>query len=88
MAFFPEWSNIFGKERATGDRSWDPTKAADDNERRPQMDIQDDYVPTAEWNPEAGFNGNDEEPPLSLNMNCDPTVNSSSATKRTSSSRK
>ncbi|KAL0454244.1 UNVERIFIED_CONTAM: hypothetical protein Slati_0763600 [Sesamum latifolium] len=24
--FFPEWSNIFDKDRATGDRSWDPTQ--------------------------------------------------------------
>ncbi|KAL0375619.1 UNVERIFIED_CONTAM: hypothetical protein Scaly_0679500 [Sesamum calycinum] len=49
---------------------------------------QECCVPTAEWNLETDFNGDDEQPPHSFNMNCDPTVNSSSATKRTPSSRK
>ncbi|KAK4423078.1 hypothetical protein Salat_1890400 [Sesamum alatum] len=41
-----------------------------------------------EWNPKIGFVGVEEEPPLSNNMNVDSTINSSNATKRTSTSSK
>ncbi|KAL0318252.1 UNVERIFIED_CONTAM: hypothetical protein Scaly_2849700 [Sesamum calycinum] len=76
------------KDRATVDRSWDPNKVANDNGlSQPTVD-QDCYVPTAEWDPKTNFNGDDEPPPHSFNMNCDPTVNSSTATKCTPSNRK
>ncbi|KAL0448948.1 UNVERIFIED_CONTAM: hypothetical protein Slati_1451200 [Sesamum latifolium] len=46
----------------------------------------DCYIPTAEWNPKTGFIGIEEEAPSNSNLNVDPTINSSSATKRASSS--
>ncbi|KAL0284840.1 UNVERIFIED_CONTAM: hypothetical protein Scaly_2837100 [Sesamum calycinum] len=58
-----------------------PLQTEDVGVEQPQ-DTQDCYVPTAEWNPETGFVGQEEEPPVSYNLNIDPTVNSSSATKR------
>ncbi|KAL0413109.1 UNVERIFIED_CONTAM: hypothetical protein Sradi_1512600 [Sesamum radiatum] len=63
-----------------------PPRNEDTNMEKPRT--QDCYVPTAEWNPETGFVGQEEDPPVSYNVNVDPTVNSSSATKRTTTSTK
>ncbi|KAL0428459.1 UNVERIFIED_CONTAM: hypothetical protein Slati_3020700 [Sesamum latifolium] len=86
--FFPAWRKIFGKDRATGERGWDPTRAENERTGRDGVDFEQSNAPTGNWNPETGFEGINEEPPQSNNNNCDPTVNSSSATKRTSNRRK
>lgn len=62
-----------------------PYKDANDNQIEELGNMQDCYVSTTEWNLEIGFIGVEEEPTSSFNVNVDPTVNSSSATKRTSS---
>ncbi|KAL0411287.1 UNVERIFIED_CONTAM: hypothetical protein Slati_3718400 [Sesamum latifolium] len=87
--FFPAWSEIFGKDQAQGGRTLQPPPppTKDPGIEQPQ-DTQDCYVPTAEWNPDTGFVGQEEDPPLSYNLNVDPTMNSSSATKRTETSSK
>ncbi|KAK4400380.1 hypothetical protein Sango_1144100 [Sesamum angolense] len=58
-----------------------PLQIEDVGVEQPQ-DTQDCYIPTAEWNPKTGFVGQEEEPPVSYNLNIDPTISSSSATKR------
>ncbi|KAL0290075.1 UNVERIFIED_CONTAM: hypothetical protein Sangu_2589800 [Sesamum angustifolium] len=70
---FLAWCEIFGKDRATRERGCDPKKVAA-NKVAPEVSDAQDYVPTAEWNPETGFHGLDEEQPHSYNMNCDPTA--------------
>ncbi|KAK4383394.1 hypothetical protein Sango_2779200 [Sesamum angolense] len=78
----------FVKDRATREQSIDPKKVAADKVLPEAYDAHDCYVLTSEWNLETGFHELDEEQPQSYNMNCDHTLNSSSATKRTTSSRK
>ncbi|KAL0460988.1 UNVERIFIED_CONTAM: hypothetical protein Slati_0726000 [Sesamum latifolium] len=70
---------------------WDDNRCMvtvdDDNAWKEYVkDTQDCYVPTAEWNPKTAFVGYEEDPQTSYNANVDPTVNSSSATKRTTTS--
>ncbi|KAL0411122.1 UNVERIFIED_CONTAM: hypothetical protein Slati_3701900 [Sesamum latifolium] len=84
--FFPAWREIFGKDRAAGDEVNDTDGAASEIRQERNKTTDNCYIPTTEWNPDTGFIGVDEEPPLSSHMNVDPTVNSSSATKRTNSS--
>ncbi|KAL0381383.1 UNVERIFIED_CONTAM: hypothetical protein Sangu_0202600 [Sesamum angustifolium] len=86
--FFPAWREIFGRDRATGDRCWDPTRAATEKTGRELTDVQQCYTPTGDWNPDTDFQGINEELPQSNNNNCDPMVDSSSAMKRTTSGRK
>ncbi|KAL0378975.1 UNVERIFIED_CONTAM: hypothetical protein Sradi_3203000 [Sesamum radiatum] len=86
--FFPTWRKIFGRDRATGDRGWDPTRAGTEKTGPAAGDGHQSIASTGDWNPETGYQGINEEAPHSINQNCNPTVNSSSATKRTPSSRK
>ncbi|KAL0420416.1 UNVERIFIED_CONTAM: hypothetical protein Slati_3064500 [Sesamum latifolium] len=86
--FFPAWREIFDKDRATSERGWDPTKAGNERTGRDGIEFEQSNAPTGDWNPETGFQGINEEPPQLNNINCDPTVNSSSATKRTPNRRK
>ncbi|KAL0409592.1 UNVERIFIED_CONTAM: hypothetical protein Sradi_1893600 [Sesamum radiatum] len=86
--FFPAWKEIFGMDHASGDRSWDPTGRGVEKTQREPPEIQQFNAGTGDWNPDIGFDGINEETPLSQYFNCDPTVNSSSATKRTPGSRK
>ncbi|KAL0430491.1 UNVERIFIED_CONTAM: hypothetical protein Sradi_0675100 [Sesamum radiatum] len=84
------WDNyvkreIFGKDRAVGDKANDTDGAGEIRQERNKT-TDNCYIPTAEWNLDIGFIGVEEEPPLSFHMNDDPTVNSSSATKHTNSS--
>ncbi|KAL0416814.1 UNVERIFIED_CONTAM: hypothetical protein Slati_3513300, partial [Sesamum latifolium] len=58
-------------------------RATGENAREAQE--ADCYIPTAEWNPETGFLGIEEDEPSNSNLNVDPMMNSSSATKRVSS---
>ncbi|KAL0409555.1 UNVERIFIED_CONTAM: hypothetical protein Sradi_1889900 [Sesamum radiatum] len=80
-SFFHAWSEIFGKDRAQGGRTIQPPPPPNEDPGIEEHDTQDCYIPSAEWNPDTGFVGQEEEPPLSYNLNVDPTVNSSSATK-------
>ncbi|KAL0413105.1 UNVERIFIED_CONTAM: hypothetical protein Sradi_1512200 [Sesamum radiatum] len=84
--FFPAWREIFGKDRAAGDEANDSDGAAAEIRQERNKATDNCYIPMAEWNPNIGFVGVEEEPPLSSQMNVDPTVNSSSATKCTNSS--
>ncbi|KAK4411901.1 hypothetical protein Sango_0263100 [Sesamum angolense] len=63
-------------------------RVATEKTGRELTDAQQCYTPTGDWNPDTGFHGINEELPQSNNNNCDPTVDSSSATKRTTSGRK
>ncbi|KAK4383716.1 hypothetical protein Sango_2749900 [Sesamum angolense] len=63
-------------------------RAATEKTGRELTDFQQCYTPTGDWNPDTDFQGISEELPQSNNNNCDPTVDSSSATKRTTSGRK
>ncbi|KAL0429055.1 UNVERIFIED_CONTAM: hypothetical protein Sradi_0531500 [Sesamum radiatum] len=83
--FFPAWREIFGKDRAAGDEANDTDGAANEIRHEKNKTTDDCYIPTAEWNPDTGFIGIEEEPPQFSHMNVDPTINSSSATKRTHS---
>lgn len=67
------WREIFGKDRATGERSADPYKDANAIRNEEMADTQDCYVPNAEWNPDIDFVGLKEEPTSSFNANVDPT---------------
>ncbi|KAL0418987.1 UNVERIFIED_CONTAM: hypothetical protein Sradi_1312200 [Sesamum radiatum] len=80
--FFTAWTKIFGKDCVNGDCGADPYKDANDIRIEEPWDTLDCYVPTDEWNPDIGFINVEEEPPSSFNVNVDPIVNSSSATKR------
>ncbi|KAL0427309.1 UNVERIFIED_CONTAM: hypothetical protein Slati_2905700 [Sesamum latifolium] len=84
-SFFTVWREIFGKDRANGDSGTDAFKDANDIKDEELANKQDCYIPTTEWNPDIAFVGGEEETPSSFNVNGDPTVNSSSATKRTGS---
>ncbi|KAL0367074.1 UNVERIFIED_CONTAM: hypothetical protein Sradi_3597500 [Sesamum radiatum] len=84
--FFPAWREIFGKDRAAGDVANDTNGVASEIHQERNNRTDDYYIPTTEWNPGTGFIGVEVEPPLSSNMNVDPMVNSSSATKRTDTS--
>ncbi|KAK4381054.1 hypothetical protein Sango_3004700 [Sesamum angolense] len=53
--FFPAWRKIFGRDRATGDRCWDPTRAATEKAGREVTDVQQCYTPTGDWNPDTGY---------------------------------
>ncbi|KAL0327810.1 UNVERIFIED_CONTAM: hypothetical protein Sangu_1859000 [Sesamum angustifolium] len=68
--------------------AWEEYVKTEDVSVEQPLDTQDCYVPTAEWNPEIGFVGQEEETPISYNLNMDPIVNSSSATKRPNTSSK
>ncbi|KAK4409331.1 hypothetical protein Sango_0006100 [Sesamum angolense] len=86
--FFPAWSEIFGKERASMELTVQPHAPVDEVRLELSQDTQDCYVATAKWDPNTKFVGLEEEPPLSYNLNINPIVNSSSATKHTITSRK
>ncbi|KAK4381107.1 hypothetical protein Sango_2999900 [Sesamum angolense] len=80
--FFTAWTKIFGKDCVNGDCGADPYKDANDIRIEEPWDTLVCYVPADEWNPDIGFISVEEEPPSSFNVNVDPIVNSSSATKR------
>ncbi|KAL0414917.1 UNVERIFIED_CONTAM: hypothetical protein Sradi_1693400 [Sesamum radiatum] len=84
--WYSTWTKIFGEDRAQGDRGKDSHAYVAQVRAQEQRTTQDCYTPTAEWNPETGFVAPQEDPPLGLNTNDDPTLNSSSASKRTGSS--
>ncbi|KAL2248322.1 UNVERIFIED_CONTAM: hypothetical protein Sindi_2684500 [Sesamum indicum] len=84
-AFFRAWREIFCKDRATGNRSADPFKDANDVKDEQIADMQECNLPNAEWNPDIGVVGLDEDPLCSFNVNVDPVTNSSSAAKRAGS---
>ncbi|KAL0433300.1 UNVERIFIED_CONTAM: hypothetical protein Slati_2664300 [Sesamum latifolium] len=63
----------------------DAFKDANDIREEELANKQDCYVPMTEWNPDIGFVGVEDDTPSSFNVNGDPTMNSSSATKRTGS---
>ncbi|KAL0363854.1 UNVERIFIED_CONTAM: hypothetical protein Sangu_0483000 [Sesamum angustifolium] len=46
--FFPAWREIFGRDRATGDRCWEPTRAATEKTGRELPDVQQCYTPTGD----------------------------------------
>ncbi|KAL0401179.1 UNVERIFIED_CONTAM: hypothetical protein Slati_4147800 [Sesamum latifolium] len=84
--YFGAWREIFGKDRATGDSARDPMEFSNKVQEEERNDEGDCYIPIAEWNPKTGFASIEEEAPSNSNLNVDPTINSSSATKRASSS--
>ncbi|KAL0361262.1 UNVERIFIED_CONTAM: hypothetical protein Sradi_3810700 [Sesamum radiatum] len=78
--YFSAWREIFRKDRATGERAKDGKATADAVCEEEAMETQDDYVPTADWNPEEGFVSNDGDL-TRAQMNIDPTTHSSLAPK-------
>ncbi|KAL2250238.1 UNVERIFIED_CONTAM: hypothetical protein Sindi_2497500 [Sesamum indicum] len=92
-SFFPSWREIFGRDRATGERSSDPFKEANDVRDEEigetcecNLQGEDCTVPDEGCIPEAAEDGLEGEPDSFFNANVDPTQNSSSAAKRTGGS--
>ncbi|KAL0381268.1 UNVERIFIED_CONTAM: hypothetical protein Sangu_0191100 [Sesamum angustifolium] len=52
--YFPAWREIFGKDRATGDEAEDDEEIARVARGEAQNEVEIDYVPTADWNPDLG----------------------------------
>ncbi|KAL2231952.1 UNVERIFIED_CONTAM: hypothetical protein Sindi_1375200 [Sesamum indicum] len=88
--FFPAWREIFGRDRATGERSTDPFKEATEVTNEEIAETQECNVPHDAGIEETCDVGLEDEPDSSFIPNVDRSQNSSSAVKRTggSSSRK
>ncbi|KAK4426516.1 hypothetical protein Salat_1420200 [Sesamum alatum] len=86
--FFPAWREIFGKDQAGGSIAEDYDDVVDVMDTPEANDPQEYYVPTAEWCPESGFVGNDNGPTQDTQGNIDPTVNSTTSNKKSTSNRK
>ncbi|KAK4438875.1 hypothetical protein Salat_0222100 [Sesamum alatum] len=56
--------------------------------QKDEIETQEYYISTTEWNPESGLLGNDNDPPHSFNLNVDAAVNESNAMKKASTSTK
>ncbi|KAK4431046.1 hypothetical protein Salat_0866600 [Sesamum alatum] len=85
--FFPAWREIFGKDRAVGDKIYVGQYT---NDVTPVVDLADDevdnetldcYVPTAEWCPNTGYADNDTGTNADTQANIDVNVTSTNSQK-------
>ncbi|KAL2232404.1 UNVERIFIED_CONTAM: hypothetical protein Sindi_1420400 [Sesamum indicum] len=82
LPFLNAWREIFGKDRATGKRSANPFKDANDVRDEEIADTQECHGPNAEWNADVGIVGLDEDHPYSFDANVEYVTNSSTTAKR------
>ncbi|KAL2251818.1 UNVERIFIED_CONTAM: hypothetical protein Sindi_2304100 [Sesamum indicum] len=80
--FFSAWREIFGRDRATGERSTDPFKEATDVRNEEIAETQECNVREDDGIAEPCNVGLEDEPDSSFNPNVDRTQSSSNAGKR------
>ncbi|KAL0427270.1 UNVERIFIED_CONTAM: hypothetical protein Slati_2901800 [Sesamum latifolium] len=52
--FFPAWKEIFSMDRASGDRTWDPTRAGVEKTHHEPPKVQQCNAGMGDWNPKIG----------------------------------
>ncbi|KAL0366961.1 UNVERIFIED_CONTAM: hypothetical protein Sradi_3586200 [Sesamum radiatum] len=85
--FFSAWREIFGRDRAEGERIFETTPEIVQNQKSNfvQTDTQECYVPTAEWCPDFGYAGNDKAISDEVQVTPDPNVNSTASNMKSGS---
>ncbi|KAL0454952.1 UNVERIFIED_CONTAM: hypothetical protein Slati_0834400 [Sesamum latifolium] len=79
--FFPAWREIFGRDRAEGERIFKTTPEIVHTPKTNciQTDTQECYVPTAEWCLEFGYAENDKAISDEIQVTPDPNVHSTAS---------
>ncbi|KAL0458546.1 UNVERIFIED_CONTAM: hypothetical protein Slati_0481800 [Sesamum latifolium] len=86
--YFQAWREKFGKDQANGEEAEDDEVTAHAATEELQRKTENDYVPTADWNPDIGFASTHEDTPPTPNPTVDPTVGSTNGPNKGSSSAK